>query len=296
MESVPMDGPLVQIVLPLVLMFMMVTMGLNLTVDDFKRVATRPKAFFTGAVNQMVLLPLVTFAVATDSGLEPTLAAGFMILAASPGGITSNVLTHFARGDLALSITLTAVVSLLGFVTIPLIVGFGLDHFLAADDAVSAPAEVLAGSVFALTILPVGLGMLVRRFNEALAFRIEPLMNKVSAVLFVIVVIGAVAANWALFVANLGTLGVASLVLCVTMMSIGFGTARLVQLDERQAVSISIETGVQNATMGLLIGTTILGDEALALPSAIYGVVMYLPASLFLLLLRRRTAGLEQAA
>lgn len=283
-----MDGPLVQIVLPLVLMFMMATMGLNLTTDDFRRVVTEPKAFFTGAFNQMIVLPLVTLLVASMAGLEPTLAAGFMILAACPGGITSNVLTHYAKGDLALSITLTAVVSLLGFITVPLIVGFGLQHFMGADQPVTAPSEVIAGSVFALTILPVGLGMVVRRQAEALAARVEPIMNKISAVLFVIVVIGAVASNWALFVENFGKLGLASFVLCVTMMAIGFGTARAMNLEHDQAVSISLETGVQNGTMGLLIGTTLLGSEALALPSAIYGVLMYLPATLMVMFLRWR--------
>ncbi len=288
-----MNGPLVQIALPLVLVFMMITMGLSLTVADFRRVVTRPRAFFTGAVNQMLLLPLVTFFIATASGLEPPLAAGFMILAACPGGITSNVLTFYAKGDLALSITLTSVVSLLGFVTVPLIVGFSIAHFMGAEQAVEPPAEVIAGSVFALTIIPVALGMLLARFASGLARRIEPLMNKLSALLFVVVVVGAVAANWELFVTNVATLGVASLSLCIVMMTAGYYTAKVMSLDARQAVSISLETGVQNATMGLVIGASILGSDALSLPSAIYGVCMYLPALVFVGMLRRQLPDAE---
>ena len=283
-----MDGPLVQVVLPLVLCFMMLTMGLSLTVNDFRRVATHPKAFFTGAFNQMLLLPLVTFAIASMAGLEPMMAAGFMILAACPGGVTSNVLSHYARGDLALSISLTSVVSLLGFITIPLITQFALGHFVGDAQQIAAPTKLIAGSVFVLTIIPVSIGMLVRRYAEATAARVEPWMNRISAVLFVIVVIGAIASNWQLFVDNLATIGAAVLVLNLLMMSLGYGSSKLMKLDEPQAIAIALETGVQNATMGLFIGTTLLGSEMLSLPSAIYGVVMYGPAAMFLFLLRRQ--------
>lgn len=286
-----MDSPLVQIVLPLTLAFMMLTMGMGLTGSDFRAVFSRPKAFATGFVNQVVVLPLVTFAIATFSGLDPVMAAGFMILAACPGGVTSNVLTHFAKGDLALSISLTAVVSLLGFVTVPILVSFGVEHFLGESQTIAPPTEIIAGSVFVLTIIPVGIGMAIRRFAEGTTQVIFPWMNRISAALFALVVVGAVASNWALFVENVPTLGKWTFLLNVVMMGLGFGSAALLKLDSKQATSISLETGVQNATMGIVIATTLLGNEAMSLPSAIYGVLMYLPAFGLIALLKARGAN-----
>lgn len=283
-----MDGVLVQVGLPLVLAFMMVTMGLGLAPRDFARVATRPKAFAVGAVNQMLVLPLVTFAIASVSTLEPALAAGFMILAACPGGVTSNILTHYAKGDTALSIALTSVVSLVGFITIPLIVGFALTNFTGASQAIEPPTKLIAGSVFVLTIIPVAIGMGIRRGSATLAAALEPWFNRISALLFVLVVVGAVASNWTLFVTNVAELGIAVLGLNVSMMAVGYASAVLLKLEDKQAISISIETGLQNVTMGMFIGTTLLGSEAMSLPSAIYGVLMYGPAALFLFFLRAR--------
>lgn len=290
-----MDGPLVQVVLPLVLGFMMLTMGLGLTAADFKRVVTQPKAFFTGAINQIVLLPIVTFAIATLAGFEPVLAAGFMILAACPGGVTSNVLAHYAKADVALSITLTSVASLLGFVTIPLIISFSLSHFMGEAQTVPPPTKLIAGSVFVLTIVPVSLGMLVNHLQPDGARAAEPWMNRISAVLFVIIVIAAVAVNWTLFVTNLASMGLAVFALLVVMLGIGYGSAVALGLPSRQSTTIALETGIQNSTMGLFIGTTLLGNEALALPAAIYGVLMYGPASLLLFALRGRNVA-EAAA
>jgi len=282
-----MEGSLVQVVLPIVLAFMMLTMGLGLTGADFRRVATEPKAFMTGAINQVVLLPIVTFAVATFAGLDPLLSAGLMILAACPGGVTSNVLTHYAKGDSALSISLTAVISLLGFFTIPFIVQFAMTHFVGTASAVAAPTELIAGSVFVITILPVTIGMLIRRFASGFATKAMPIANKTSAVLFVIVVVGAVAKNWALFKENVAVLGPAILTLIVVMMAIGFGTSRAMRLSDKQSTTIALETGVQNATMGLFIGTSLIGQAELSLPSAIYGVMMYAPALVLVSWLRR---------
>jgi len=241
---------------------------------------------------------LATFAVASFAGLSPPMAAGFMILAACPGGITSNMLTFYAKGDLALSITLTAVVSLLGFITVPWIVTFALQHFMTDGTAVTPPAKIIAGSVFLLTLLPVGAGMLLAKLKPEGAKKIEPAFNNLSAVLFVVVVVGAVASNWTLFIDNVASIGAAALMLIMAMMATGFGTAKAMSLPRNQAVTIAIETGLQNAAMGLVIANTVLQRPELGLPSAIYGVLMYAPALAFVKWARRDVSpsALQQAA
>jgi bile acid:Na+ symporter, BASS family len=283
-----MNDVLVDVILPLVLSVMMYTMGLTLRMDDFRRVGRKPKAFFLGAANQMLVLPLAVFGIMSFSGLSPEFAVGFMILATCPGGITSNVMSHYARGDTALSISLTATISLVSFMTLPLIVAFSMGHFMGSDPAADFPMMRIALSLFVINVIPVGLGMLTLHKLPGLAARIAPWFDRITVLLFIVVVVGAVRRNWDLVVANMAELGGTSLLICVAMLAIGFVTARLARLDKAQATTISLETGVQNAATAILIGGTILGSELLYLPGAIYGVCMYLPAGLLLLYARYR--------
>jgi BASS family bile acid:Na+ symporter len=281
-----MNDVLVNVILPLVLSVMMYTMGLTLVIDDFKRVGRKPKAFFLGAFNQMLVLPVSVFVIVSMAGLPPAFAAGFMILAACPGGITSNVMCYYARGDTALSISLTAVVSLVSFITLPLIVGYSIGHFLGPEKVVDFPTVRIAISLFFINVVPVALGMATLHFLPRVAVRIAPWFDRATVVLFIVVVIGAIRRNWELVVANMAELGGISLAICAAMLLIGFLTARLLRLDKPQATAISLETGVQNAATAILVGGTLLGSEVLYLPGAIYGVCMYLPAGLLLLAAR----------
>lgn len=281
-----MNDVLVDVILPLVLSVMMYTMGLTLRMDDFRRVGRKPKAFFLGVVNQMLVLPVAVFVLVGLSGLRPEFAVGFMILAACPGGITSNVMSHYARGDTALSISLTAIISLVSFMTLPLIVAFSMGHFMTAENGTDFPMMRIALSLFVINVIPVGLGMLTLAKLPNLAGKIAPWFDRITVVLFVVVVVGAVRRNWDLVVTNMAELGGTSLLICVIMLAIGYVTARLARLDKAQATTISLETGVQNAATAILIGGTILGSELLYLPGAIYGVCMYLPAGLLLLIAR----------
>ncbi|MCW9035457.1 MAG: bile acid:sodium symporter family protein [Rhodospirillales bacterium] len=278
-----MNDVLVNVVLPLVLSVMMFTMGLTLTVEDFVRVGKKPKAFFLGVFNQMLVLPIAVFIIATLSGLRPEFAVGFMILAACPGGITSNVMCYYARGDTALSISLTAIVSLVSFITLPLIVGYSISHFMSGEQAANFPMSRIAISLFVINVIPVSIGMATLHYFPKLATKIAPWFDRITVVLFIVIVVGAVKRNWDLVVANLGDLGGISLVICAVMLAVGFITARLMKLDKSQATTISMETGVQNAATAILIGGTILGSEFLYLPGAIYGVCMYLPAGILIL-------------
>lgn len=284
---------ILSVFLPLALAIIMFSLGLGLTVADFSRVAREPKAFAIGAVAQLALLPIVAYLTVVLFGLSGELAVGLMILSFCPGGVTSNILTRFAKGDLALSISLTGVISLVSVVTVPLLVGLAAGHFMGVD---APPVDVtaLGLAMFAITAVPVILGMLVRHFVSGFAAVIETPVSHLATVLFCVVVAGALASNWSLFVANLPVLGPAMVALNVVLLAIGTGLARAGGLDGRQSSAIAIETGIQNATLGITVGSLIAeqasGLPPFSLPSGVYGITMYLVSVPFVLW-RRRAAG-----
>ncbi|QDZ02320.1 bile acid:sodium symporter family protein [Nitratireductor mangrovi] len=284
---------ILSVFLPLALAIIMFSLGLGLTVADFSRVAREPKAFAIGAVAQLVLLPIVAYLTVVLFGLSGELAVGLMILSFCPGGVTSNILTRFAKGDLALSISLTGVISLVSVVSVPLLVGLAAGHFMGVD---APPVDVtaLGLAMFAITAVPVILGMLVRHFVSGFAAVIETPVSHLATVLFCVVVAGALASNWSLFVANLPVLGPAVVALNVVLLAIGTGLASAGGLDRRQSSAIAIETGIQNATLGITVGSLIAeqasGLPPFSLPSGVYGITMYLVSVPFVLW-RRRAAG-----
>lgn len=270
---------LISVVLPLGLAFIMFTLGVGLTPADFARVGQRPLAFFIGALNQSILLPLVTFICVLAFGIRAEMAVGFMILAACPGGVTSNVISKLAKGDVALSVSLTAVISLASVVTVPLILGLSMGYFMG-DAAPEIDITKTAVTMFALTVVPVTLGLGARAMAPAVMTRAEPKLSAVATILFAVIVLAALAANWALFVENIVVIGPALLVLLAALTTIGFVVPRLLGLSVTEAKTISVETGVQNSTLGIAVAAIIVGGEggftAYALPSAVYGILMYL--------------------
>lgn len=286
-----MQGDLVSgLLLPLALAFIMFSLGLGLTTGDFVRIVRQPRALLVGVLCHFVLLPLACFALLKVSGLAGVFAVGFMILAACPTGTTSNLLTYIARGDVALAVSFTAVASVLTVFTLPLIVSFSLQHFLAADQVVSAPVGLLMGQILLMLGLPVALGMLLRAKREVFVRTFEPKATKVSTVLFVLIVLAAVAKNWALLRDNFATLAPLAVVLNVGMLLVGFGVAALARLSRRQSVTLGIESSVQNATLALVIASSVLQQDAMAIPGAIYGVLMYAGGLAFAYAMRRYTA------
>jgi len=270
---------LISVVLPLGLAFIMFTLGVGLTPADFARVGQRPLAFFIGALNQSILLPLVTFICVLAFGIRAEMAVGFMILAACPGGVTSNVISKLAKGDVALSVSLTAVISLASVVTVPLILGLSMGYFMG-DAAPAIDITKTAVTMFALTVVPVTLGLGARAMAPAAMTRAEPKLSAVATILFAAIVLAALAANWALFVENIVVIGPALLVLLAALTTIGFVVPRLLGRSVTEAKTISVETGVQNSTLGIAVAAIIVGGEggftAYALPSAVYGILMYL--------------------
>jgi len=270
---------IIDIILPLSLVFIMFSLGLGLSTNDFKNVALQPKVFAVGILNQMVLLPLVAFALITLFGLGNEIAVGLMILACSPGGVTSNIITKLAKGDTALSISYTAVVSIASVLTLPLITGFSIYYFMGSE-APAINVLSLGLTMFLITAIPVILGLLVHHKAKVFTQRFEPVATKISAILFVFIVIGALASEWQTFVDNVFILGPSIVTLIIVMLLLGYTSAHLFKMSEAQAVSVAIATGIQNATVGITVGNLILpsgeGLSVLSLPSGVYGILMYL--------------------
>ncbi len=285
---------LLDVFLPLSLAFIMFSLGLGLTPADFARVGAKPLAFAVGAATQMLLLPAVALGLVLLFAPPPELALGVMILSFCPGGVTSNILTRLAGGAVALSITLTAAVSLLSVVTVPFLVAWAAVG-LMGEAAPAVDVGALGLAMFAITAAPVALGVAIRSLAPGFADRFEPLAARAATALFILIVAGALAANWGLFVENLPVLGPLLVLLNVVMLALGVAFARLMRLSRGEGLAIALEAGVQNATLGIavsgLIAAAATGLPAMALPSGVYGITMYLVTLPFILWARRGIAA-----
>ncbi|MCA1798316.1 MAG: bile acid:sodium symporter family protein [Xanthomonadaceae bacterium] len=280
-------GLITQLFLPLSLAFIMFAMGLTLVPDNFRRVALQPKAFAVGAASQVLVLPLVAFVLVLLWPVEPALAVGVMILAACPGGVTSNLLTHLVRGDTALSISLTAVISLLSVVTIPLIVNFAL-YWFTDDAGVELPVARSIIGIFLITTVPVVLGMLVRAWRSEWTQRVEPRFRQAATVLFLVIVLGAILSQLENLVQYAAVVAPLMLVLNLLMMAVGWYAAKLFRLGEYQGKAISLECGLQNGTMAIFVAATLLENETMMMPGAIYGLLMFVTSGAWVGWMARR--------
>lgn len=282
---------LVNVILPLSLAFIMFSLGVGLSLGDFKRVAERGWVFAIGAVCQICLIPLVALGIVMIFGLSGEIAAGVMLLSFCPGGVTTNIISKLAKGDVALSVSLTAVISLVSIVTVPLLVGWAVAQFMGAQ-APEFSVAALGITMCLITAVPVALGMIFRAFGPGLAARIEPHLIKVASVLFVVIVIAALAGNWDLFVANLPTLGPALITMNIATMGLGMMVAIVAGLAWTERKTITIEVGLQNSTLGITLAPLIVGAgsgiPAIAVPSAMYGITMYLIVLPFVAFVRSR--------
>jgi len=269
---------IIDVFLPLSLVFIMFTLGLGLTLDDFTNLIHGPKAFFVGIMNQMILLPIVAFFSISLMGITKELAVGMMILASCPGGVTSNIITKLAKGDTALSISYTAIVSIITIVTLPLITGFSMKHFMGAD-APRLNLLSLGLTMFLITAIPVGIGIAVRSKFRIIADSFESTATKISTVLFIIIIIGALLSEWNIFINNLSTLGAGMILLMVIMITIGYNSSKWFRMKNQQAITVAIESGIQNGTVGITIGNIILNPDTglsiLSIPSGVYSILMY---------------------
>jgi BASS family bile acid:Na+ symporter len=279
---------LTTIVLPASLFIIMIGMGLSLTVEDFRRVVRFPKAVAIGLVNQLLLLPVIGWGLCYAFGLPPMLAVGLLLIAACPGGATSNLISYVSKGDIALSVTLTAISSTLTIFTIPLIVGWGMGHFLGESRPLELPVLKTMIQIFGITALPVSIGMLVRARSLAFAERMEGPMRIASTVIFVLIVAGIVISSWDTLLEALPVLGPATFTLNLITMLLGWGVAQLFGLNLAQRITIAIESGIQNGTLAIVVASSILLLPEMSLPAAIYSIAMFLSGGLMMWWFGRR--------
>ena len=280
-------GIVIDVFLPLALAFIMFALGLGLTGNDFLRVAKQPRDFFVGAFSQIILLPIIAFILVKIWPIAPELAIGVMIIAAAPGGVTSNLLTSFAKGDVALSISLTAIISLLSVITIPFIVLTAVG--LLADSSITQDISLIgmARDMFLIVTVPVILGMLFRGFASGMALSFEPIAKKISTVLFVLVLLGAIAAERENVVSYFAQAGLITLVLNVVMMVVAYLVAQSLASGTKQKKCITIECGLQNGTLAIFVATSIFGGGMYVIPAATYSLIMFATSLIFVFLVRK---------
>ena len=281
------QSPFVLIGLPIGVALIMGTLGLSLTLADFKRVVTAPRGILIGLGNLFLISPLLAFLVAEMYGLEAAFAVGLVLLGASPGGAMANLLTHLARGDTALSVSMTALSSLAAAITVPVYLALAIDHFGAGftDDI---DMSGIVARVFLITVIPVSIGMWVRARRETWAVSNEPRIKRVALVAFVFIVVAAVAAEWSTVTEHFTELAIATLTLNVFAMSCSFAISRLARLSNRQATAVAMELGIHNGTLAIAVAVLISDD--LAIPAAIYSAFMFITAGAFARLMYKRNA------
>lgn len=279
-----------EILLPVALIVIMLGMGLSLTLQDFKRVVVYPRATFVGLVGQLILLPVVAFLVLKVIALPPALAVGVMVLAVCPGGPTSNLISNLARADLALSITLTAISSLITVFTIPVLLNLSMEHFMGEGKYVELPVVDTMLQIIVITIVPVCIGMLIRSKFPKAASKAERPVKIASALFIALVILGVIIRekdNLAGFFAEVGT---TMLIINVVIMSLAYGAGVLFRLSHPQCATISIESGIQNGTLAIAIATSslLLNNPQMSIPAAVYSLLMFVTGSVAIWLFRGR--------
>ena len=272
---------------PIALALIMLTLGLGLTTSDFTRVIKRPKDFLIGLICQVILLPIIAFVLIKIFNVQAALALGVMIIAAAPGGVTSNILTKFANGDVALSVSLTAIISLLSILTVPFIVIKSADlldiNYLSKEISMSG----ISIKMFLVVTLPVVIGMLIRKFAQNFIIKRTALIEKISLTLFMIVFISIWLEEWDNIIMYISRAGIITLVLNVTMMVLGFYVAKIFASGIEQRKCISLECGLQNGTLAVFVSTQIFDDIIYLIPTASYALIMFVTSIIFVLLLKK---------
>jgi BASS family bile acid:Na+ symporter len=274
------------IFLPIALAFIMFALGLGLTGADFLRVLKQPKDFFVGAISQIILLPVIALILVKIWPISPELAIGVMIIAAAPGGVTSNILTSFAKGDVALSISLTAIISLLSVITVPFIIVTSIGLLGLENVSQNISLASMAISMFLIVTVPVIIGMVFRGLASNSAIKFEPIAKKISIVLFIIVLLGAILAEKDNIVSYFADAGFITLLLNVIMMIVAFYVAQLLATGNAQKKCIAIECGLQNGTLAIFVGTTLFGGGAFVIPAATYSLIMFVTSLIFVFLVK----------
>ncbi|MBR99239.1 MAG: bile acid:sodium symporter [Flavobacteriaceae bacterium] len=272
-----------QIFLPISLAIIMFGMGLNLVIADFIRLFTYPKAVFVGLLNQLVFLPFIGFSIIILFDLNLSMAIGIMILSLCPGGPTSNLITQVARGNIGLSVTLTALASLITVFTIPIILSKAIAYF-TGDTAVVIELPILETmlQILLITVIPISIGMLIRKRNEGFSLRMERPMRIASTVLFIVIFLLVMIANKEDLIESMKEVGLATLLLNISTMGLGYLTSKFFGITGKSQISITIESGIQNGTLAFVIATTILNNVEMGLPTGAYSIWMFITGGILM--------------
>ncbi len=281
-----MDSGIITILLPLALAIIMIGLGLELTLKDFARVTKHPKAVLVALFCQLVLLVGIAFLLCKIFSLPPLLAVGLMLLAASPGGSTANLFSYLFKGDLALNITLTAINSVIAALTLPFIVNFAILHFMQDSQQVSLQFGKIL-QVFGIIIIPVAIGMLIRRYAPKLTEKLNKPLRIFAVTFLILIIVGAIMSERANIATYLTQVGFATALFCLFSLAIGYFVPRLMNINSKQARASAFEIGIHNSTLAMTIALTVLSSSAIAMPAAVYSIFMYIFAAIFGMLLNR---------
>ncbi|RZG77714.1 MULTISPECIES: bile acid:sodium symporter family protein [unclassified Acinetobacter] len=275
-----MDSGIITIMLPLALAIIMIGLGLELTPKDFARVSKHPKAVLIALFCQLVLLVGIAFIICKVLALPPLLAVGLMLLAASPGGSTANLFSYLFKGDIALNITLTAINSVIAAFTLPLIVNFSIQYFMNDGQQISMQFSKII-QVFAIILIPVCIGMLIRHFAPHFSEKLNKPLRIFSVLFLVLIIIGAIAKERANILQYLTQVGFATVIFCICSLVIGYFVPRLMGINSAQARACAFEIGIHNSTLAMTIALTVIANSTVAMPAAVYSIFMYIFAALF---------------
>ena len=266
-----------KVFLPISLAVIMLGMGMTLIIADFTRIIKSPKSILIGLTNQLIFLPIIGFSLAVAFDLNPIMAVGLMIIATCPGGPTSNLITQVCKGNIALSVTLTAIASVVSVLTIPFVLSYALEYFgTETNVTINLPILDTILQIMVITVIPISIGMLIRKYKTNFANRMEKPMRIASTVIFLLVFIAVVAANFNLIGNAMKEVGLVTLLLNVLTMGLGFLTAKLFKLNLKNSISITIESGIQNGTLAIVIATSILNNIEMSIPIAAYSIWMFI--------------------
>lgn len=268
------------LILAISLMIIMLGMGLSLVVEDFKRIFVQPKSIFIGLINQIFILPMIAFIIASILKLEPEIAIGLMILAACPGGPTSNLISHLAKADTALSVTLTAFSSFITIATIPFIVNFALQNFLDQSTTIQLNLLETFLQILCIVIIPIGIGMAIRKYKEPFALKMAKPVRIASGILLALIIVALVFKEIDRLTASFEQAGLAVISLNIIVMLVAYYSGRLLKVTQKRSLSIAIESGIQNGTLGITVAVVLLNNSTFGLVSAIYGVLMFVSGAI----------------
>jgi len=271
---------------PVCLAIIMFGLGLGLTLTDFKRVITIPRDFIIGFLGQVIILPIIAFILIHIISMPPEIALGVMVIAAAPGGVTSNILTKFANGDVALSVTLTAVVSLISVITVPLIV-YNSASFLGFEITKEISMINIAVKMFFVVTVPVIFGMIVRSLMTDFIISKTLLIQRLSVILFLVVFISIWVEEWDRIVSFITRAGLVAFILNMTMIFIGYYMAKFLASGLEQRKCISLECGLQNGTLAVFVATQLFDDIVFMVPTAAYALIMFVTSIIFVLIVRK---------